>query len=124
MRKNPRSGIFSGNKQEPFVSMSLWVSPPGPNRPAACATTRNRGMGCGGYSDGNRPPNRPPQTEGPGQDRPAPSGTSVVRSCGHSFEEFEMKRILFSLVVALSIVSLVGCGGGSSTSKPATTTKP
>jgi hypothetical protein len=35
-----------------------------------------------------------------------------------------MKRLIVSLVLALSIVSLVGCGGGSSTSKPSTTTKP
>jgi hypothetical protein len=34
-----------------------------------------------------------------------------------------MKRLIVSLVLALSIVSLVGCGGGSSTTK-ATGTKP
>lgn len=30
-----------------------------------------------------------------------------------------MKRVLVALVLALSVVSVVGCSGGSSTSKPA-----
>jgi hypothetical protein len=44
---------------------------------------------------------------------------SVVPSCGHSSEEFTMKRILVALVLALTVVSGIGCSGGSSTSKPA-----
>jgi hypothetical protein len=39
------------------------------------------------------------------------------------FKEYTMKRILFAVVLALSVVSLVGCGGGSSTSKPSTEKK-
>jgi hypothetical protein len=31
-----------------------------------------------------------------------------------------MKRLIVSLVLALSIVSLVGCGGGTSTTKAGT----
>ena len=34
---------------------------------------------------------------------------------GHSFKELSMKRILVALVLALSVVSVVGCGGGATT---------
>ena len=34
-----------------------------------------------------------------------------------------MKRLVLALVFALSVVSVVGCGGGSSTTKPATPAK-
>jgi hypothetical protein len=30
-----------------------------------------------------------------------------------------MKRVILAVVLALSVVTLVGCGGGSSTTKPA-----
>lgn len=33
-----------------------------------------------------------------------------------------MKRIIVALVLALGIATVVGCGGGASTSKPSTTT--
>ena len=33
-----------------------------------------------------------------------------------------MKRVLVALMLALSVVTLVGCGGGSPTSKPAGST--
>lgn len=34
-----------------------------------------------------------------------------------------MKRVILAVVLALSVVSLVGCGGGSSTSAPKSTPK-
>jgi len=45
-------------------------------------------------------------------------------NCGHSFEECPMKRILLALVLALGVVSVIGCSGGSPTSPKTTSTKP
>jgi hypothetical protein len=39
------------------------------------------------------------------------------------FKEYTMKRILFAVVMAFCVMSAVGCGGGSSTTKPATPAK-
>jgi len=35
-----------------------------------------------------------------------------------TYEEFTMKRILVALVLFVGIATVVGCGGGSSTSAP------
>ena len=57
----------------------------------------------------------PHNTEGPGQDRPAPSTNLSVSILWPQFWESQMKKVLLALVFALSTVALVGCGGGSST---------
>jgi hypothetical protein len=71
----------------------------------------------GRVQDGSaRDPNK---TEGRAPDRPgAVRNLSVVRSCGHSFEEYSMKRIIVALVLALGVFGAVGCGSSSTSAKP------
>jgi len=42
----------------------------------------------------------------------------VTRSRGNSPKESTMKRILFALMLALSVATVVGCGSGSPTKAP------
>lgn len=60
---------------------------------------------------------QPRETEG----RPGTSGaseTSLLFNCGHSFKEFQMKRIIVALVLALGLVTVAaGCGGDAKPTK-------
>jgi len=54
----------------------------------------------------------PRETEGRHRNVRCASGTSLFFNCGHSFKEFEMKKIIVALVLALGLVTVAtGCGG-------------
>lgn len=54
----------------------------------------------------------PRETEGRRRNVRCVSGTSLFFNCGHSFKEFQMKRIIIALVLALGLVTVAtGCGG-------------
>jgi hypothetical protein len=62
----------------------------------------------------------PDETEGrdpecPGFVRSLSVVSTPVPSTDHIVKEPHMKRIIVALVLALSIVSVVGCGGGATT---------
>ena len=46
------------------------------------------------------------------------TGISPDELCAHLTQEFPMKRVIVALVLALSVVSVVGCGTGSPTKAP------
>ena len=46
-----------------------------------------------------------------------------VSICGHSFEEFTMKKILIALVMVFGMAAVVGCSGGGGTSAKGTAAK-
>lgn len=51
-------------------------------------------------------------------------GTSLLfQLCSNIFEEFPMKKVIAALVVALTVSTVVGCGGAAATTKPATPAK-
>ena len=103
--------------------MSSWVKRGGRIGRRFGTGTRDRGMVCAPSRETALPPRCPPK-----QKAATPEWAGVRErplccpTCGPlSFKEFLMKRIIVALVLALTVVSgVVGCGGGSSTTKAPT----
>jgi hypothetical protein len=58
------------------------------------------------------------ETEGRHRNVRCARGTSLFFNCGHTFKEFEMKKIIVALVLALGLVTVAtGCSDSKPTTK-------